>query len=266
MRGSRAQLTRRGLVVAFVVVLVGGAVFGGAVFGFGLGGSGGTAPATPTVAPGTVIALPTQTATSTATVTTVPTPTRTPTPTTRIISTSTATPTTTSTVTPTPTLTPTYKAYSEFINTFLGEMAAETGVPIRSRGGAIVDGEMWFVVNATDRSVNDTRRVSEWGGIITGYVRSYYFYNEGNVSGKLPDRLRVLEINNTDRPPKTFVLNNSVAHGSLYGGVSGVELVESYHSTIRNQTNTERRIVRKNDIQSTNITYGPDGYAEPTNG
>jgi hypothetical protein len=246
-------------VVAVVVVLVGGAVFGGAVFGFGLGDSGERSPGTATVTPGTVVDSPTATATMaltrtetpTATPTAVPTPTPTPT----VV----ATPFPTSTATPTPTATPTYQAYSDFINTFLGEMAEESKVPIRSRGGAIVDGEMWYVVNATSRSVNDTRRGKEWGGIVTGYLRAYHFHKDGDIGGKLPTGMRILEVNNTDRPPKTLFLSNLVAQRVYSGNIRAPELVESYYSTIRNQTAREKQIVVENDKQGINGTYGPDG-------
>jgi len=259
MRGTRAQLTRRGLVVAFVVVLVGGLVFGGAVFGFGLGDSGDRASGTPTVAPGTTV--------ESSTSTTIPTPTNTGT----VVSTPTVTPTETATVmatpfpvpsetvTPTPEQTSKSEPYEEFINAFLGEMAEESDVPIRARGGAIIDGELWIMYNATDPTINDTRRVKERGGFVTGYVRAYQFYHQGQIDGKLPTGLRVLEVNNTNQPPKTFLVSNLVAEDVRSGSLDGPELVEAYYSTLRNQTERENQIVIENDKQGDNITYGPDG-------
>jgi hypothetical protein len=243
-----------------VVVLVGGAVFGGAVFGFGLGGSGERAPGTPTVAPGTVVESPTPTTTvaPTSSPTSTPTVVPTPTPTPTVV----ATPFPVPSETPTPT--PVSNLYDDFINTFFGEMAEESDVPIRIRGGAIVDGELWIMVNATDPSVNDTRRTSEWGGLVTGYARAYYFYEEGQLTGQRTYALRVLEVNNTGRPPKTFILNNSVIHQHQYGGLRAPEFIEAYYSTLRNQTAEEREIVVANDKQGINDTYGPDGNITKT--
>jgi hypothetical protein len=246
-------------VVAFVVVLVGGAVFGGAVFGFGLGGSGDADPGTPTAVPGTVVESPTPTMapTPTVTVTATATPTATPTKTPTVVATPFPVPS--ETATPTPEPTSKSDRYEEFINTFLGEMAHESDVPIRVRGGTIIDREMWIVVNATDRTVNDSRRVKEWGGLVTGYTRAYHFYHEDNMSGKLPAGMRVLEVNNTSQPPKTFFLRNLVAERVRSGRISGPELVESYYSTLRNQTQREQRLVIENDKEGINGTYGPDG-------
>jgi hypothetical protein len=248
-------------VVAVVVVLVGGAVFGGAVFGFGLGDSGERASGTPTVAPETAVDTPTVKSTATGTVVPTPTPTSTvaPTPTATPTVVATPFPVPSATVTPTPTATPAYQAYSEFINTFLGEMAAEASVPVRSRGGVMVDGEMWYVVNATAKSVNDTRRVKEWGALVTGYIRAYQFHKEGDIGGKLPTGMRILEVNNTDRPPKTLFLSNLVAERVHSGDIQGPELVESYYSTIRNQTAREQVIALENDKEGINATYGPNG-------
>jgi len=266
MRGSRAQLTRRGLVVAFVVVLVGGAVFGGAVFGFGLGGSGDTAPGTPTVAPETAIPTPAMTSTPTATITVAPTPTATPTPTLTSTAVATLTPTSTTTPEPTPTSTPVSNLYKNFLNTFFGEVAEESDVPIRIRGGAIANDEFWVIVNATNSSVNETRRSSEWSGLVTGYARAYYFYEEGQLTGRRTDAMRVLEINDTENPPKTFILNNSVVHRYQYGDMKAPEFAEAYYSTLRNQTAEEREIAVANDKQGINNTFGPDGNITRTNG
>jgi len=256
MRGSRAQLTRRGLVVAFVVVLVGGAVFGGAVFGFGLGGSGGTAPATPTVAPGTVLesSTPTATVTPTATRTTVPTPTRMPTVSPTATRSHSSTPTRLPATTPTPVSTPPWQAYEDFIDVFLGEVDAESQVPIRARGLTVREGTFWFIVNATDPDTNQTRRTKEWGGIVTGYARAYHFYEEGQISGNRTNGMRVLEVDDGDQPPKTFRLNNSVTRQIYNGGLRGPELVDAYHSTLRNQTDKEKTIAVKNDKQGSNET------------
>jgi len=77
--------------------------------------------------------------------------------------------------------------------------------------------------------------------------------------------MRVLEVNNTGSPPKTFILNNTVAHQAQYGGVTAPEVVESYFGTLRNQTREERNIVVENDRQGTNGTLGPDGAVTQTN-
>jgi len=266
MRGTRAQLTRRGVVVAVVVVLVGGAVFGGAIFGFGLGDSGDAAPGTSTVQPGTGVGTSTATLTATETVVPTSTPTETvapmPTPTPTVVATPFPVPS--ETATPTPEPTPKSDLYSEFLNTFLGEMSHETDVPIRARGGAIVDGEWWIVVNMTDPTVNDSRRVAERGGLATGYIRAYQFYYEDNLDGKLPTGMRVLEVNNTSQPPKTFFVSNILAERVKSGNIQAPELVETYYSTRRNQTDREKEIVLGNDKQGSNITYGPDGNVSIT--
>jgi hypothetical protein len=261
MRGTRGQLTRRGLVVAVAVVLVGGAVFGGAVFGFGLGGSGDTGPGTPTVAPGTPVTSSTivPTPPPTATITVRPTPTATASPTV------TATPSPTRTATQTASPIPQWKAYEPFINTVLGELAEESQVPVRIRGLAVREETLWLFVNATDPAVNDTRRTKEWGALVTGYARAYYFHHESDISGQRTDGMRVLEVNNTGESPQTFELNNSVARRVNYGGLGGPELVGTYYSTFRNQTNQERTITRENDILDSNWTYGPGGDIHQTN-
>mgnify|MGYP000710622100 CR=1 FL=1 len=268
MRGTRAQLTRRGLVVAVVVVLVGGAVFGGAVFGFGLGGSGGGPPETPTVDTESVVGSPTETLTATGTVVPTPTPSGTatvvprPTPTPTVVATRFPVPS--ETATPTPEPTSKSDLYSEFLNTFLGEMAHGSDVPVRARGGAIVDGEWWIIVNLTDPTVNDSRRVAERGGLVTGYIRAYQFYYEDDMDGKLPTGMRVLEVNNTSQAPKTFFVSNILAERVKSGDIRAPELVEMYYSTRRNQTDSEKELVIEKDKQGSNITYGPDGNVSNT--
>ena len=71
--------------------------------------------------------------------------------------------------------------------------------------------------------------------------------------------MRILEVNNTDRPPKTLFLSNLVAERVHSGNIRAPELVESYYSTIRNQTAREKEIVIENDREGINATYGPDG-------
>jgi hypothetical protein len=120
------------------------------------------------------------------------------------------------------------------------------------------------VINATSPAVNDTRRTEEWGGLVTGYIRAYYFHNEGQVSGERPEAMRVLEINNTGLLPKTFIINNTVAHQAQYGGMTAPEVVESYFNTLRNQTTEEQHIVIENDRQGINGTLGPNGTITQT--
>jgi hypothetical protein len=253
-------------VVAVVVVLVGGAVFGGAVFGFGLGDSGERAPGTPTVASGTGVESPTATATivSTPTATVTPTATAVPTPTPTPTVVATPFPVPEPTPTPTPEPTPKSNLYADFLNTLFGEVAEESDVPVRIRGGAIVDRNFWVVVNATARTVNDSRRAEEWRGLVAGYSRAYYFHEEGQLDGRRTDAMRVLEVNNTGRPPKTFKLDNFDIHKYQNGNIRAPEFVDSYYSTLRNQTAEERDIVIANDRQGINTTLGPDGNITDT--
>jgi len=143
-------------------------------------------------------------------------------------------------------------------------MAYESDVPIRVRGGAIIDGEWWVMVNLTDPTINDSRRVAERGGLATGYIRAYQFYYEENMAGKLPTGMRVLEVNNTSQPPKTFFVSNLLAERVKSGNIRAPELVETYYSTRRNQTDREKKLVIENDRQGLNATYGPDGNMHPT--
>jgi len=143
-------------------------------------------------------------------------------------------------------------------------MASESDVPIRVRGGAIINGEWWVVVNLTNPIFNDTRRVKERGGLVTGYIRAYQFYHENDMEGELPTGMRVLEVNNTSQPPKTFFVSNLLAERVRSGEIRAPELVESYYSTRRNQTSRERKLVIENDKQGLNATYGPDGDMYPT--
>jgi len=71
--------------------------------------------------------------------------------------------------------------------------------------------------------------------------------------------MRVLEVNNTGKPPKTFVLNNSLIHRYQYSRMAAPEFIDGYYSTLRNQTARERGIVIANDKQGINNTFGPNG-------
>jgi hypothetical protein len=212
------------------------------------------------VAPGTVVESPTPTTTVSPTPTATVTPTATPTPT--VVATPFPVPS--ETATPTPEPTPKSEPYDDFLNTVFGEIAEESDVPVRLRGGAIVDGEFWIMINATTRTVNDSRRAEEWRGVVAGYARAYYFYEEGQLDDRRTDAMRVLEINNTGKPPKTFILNNSLIHRYQYSRMPAPEFIDGYYSTLRNQTAREREIVVANDEQGINYTLGPEGNITDT--
>lgn len=248
-----------GAVVLVGVVGIGIAVFGGFVDAPVAGSDEATARPPTATEISTLPPTPTPTATRTPTPTPTLTPTLSPTPT--------LTPTPTPTLTPTPTATPTAtpegNPYLMFTATFAEELKYKPTVPVRVRGWYVVETEFYVVVNLTAKSEDGLRRLKEQNGMLSAYAQTLLFYDQGQVSGEAPSGLRILEVNNTDRPPKTTFANNSVVREWNSAQISTIEFHSQVYSTTRNQTAAEREDVRNIDKGAQNFTFH-NGTATPT--
>ena len=256
---SSTALIVLGAMILVGVVGVGVAVLGGFVDAPVTGSDEATAtPPTPTKIP-TLTPTSTPTATKTLTSTPTGTPTLSPTPT------LTPTPTPTPTVTPTatPTATPEEDPYLIFMATFAEELKHKPAVPVRVRGWYVVDTEFYVVVNLTAKSEDGLQRLKEQNGMLSAYAQTLLFYDQGKVSGDAPSGLRILEVDNTDRPPKTTFANNSVVREWSSAQISTIEFHSQVYSTTRNQTAAEREDVRNIDRGAKNYTFH-NGTATPT--
>lgn len=257
---SSTALMAIGVLIILAVVAVAVAVSGGFIDTSADASSPSTVVSTTTV---TVIS----TSTPTVTPTTAPTPS----------STSTATPTPTPTSTPRPTETSTSIAtptpiekrnYSSFRASFAGELRRKPVVPIRARGWSVESNKnetFYFVVNLTAESDDSLRRLKEQNGILTAYAQTLLFYDQGKLTGDAPTRLQVLEVNNTEKPPKTFVANNSVVRKWSSGQIETIEFHSRVYSTARNQTAAESERAREIDRAAGNLTFH-NGTATPPDG
>ncbi|WP_164471653.1 hypothetical protein [Halosimplex salinum] len=204
----------------------------------------------------TVVPTTVKTITHTAT-TTVPTPSPTVSPTATAI----PTPTSVPAESPTPTLTATpiggpNGEFDEFVSVVLGEAGVDAEVPLRLRGSSIVkDDVMFLVVNLTARSENDVRRAKEVNTLVTsGYAQAVAHYDNGNIDGKIPKKLRIAEVNNTGATPKTLHVNTSLTREYYTGQIEPTEFTERYWNTERNQTAKEKRFTRELDKRAGNGT------------
>ena len=211
----------------------------------------------------------TPTATSAQTTTFVPTPTAStsmsapsPSPTATLTPTTTPTPWPRVTITPTPTPVP-EKNYTIFGASFFNQLQRKPVVPIRARGWRISDRTFFMMVNLTADSEDSLRRIREQNGILTAYAQTLLFYNQGKLSGDAPTGIRVLEVNNTEESPKTFIANNSVVQKWSSDQIDTVEFHSRVYSTSRNQTASEKAIVRNIDQGAKNFTLH-NGTATPT--
>lgn len=200
------------------------------------------------------------TPTDAVTFTTAPMPTATLSPT--LTSTPTAIPVTetsppTSTATPTPTTTPvSLENYKIFLASFDNQLSLKPVVPIRFRGGRITRHEKLFLVyNATAESDNGLQRLREKNGIISAYAQTVLFHKQGKLSGKAPTGMRVLEVDNTDQPSKTFYVNDSVALKFSTGQINAPEYESTVYETLRNQTQSEQEVAAEIDRLNANYTF-----------
>jgi len=191
--------------------------------------------------------LPTAKSTATPTLTLTPTfePTKTPSP------------TPTASHTPTPAATPSQQdKYSEFVATVFGEAEVDSDVPLRIRANSVTkDGVLILVMNLTARSEDDVRRARQVNTIVTsGYAQAVAHYDNGNIDGKIPKKLRIAEVNNTYAPPKTLYVNTSLTRDYNLNNLNAPEFTKQYWNTTRNMSAEEEAFIEDMDRRASNVT------------
>ena len=174
-------------------------------------------------------------------------------------STPTLTPKPTATFTPTATATPNpynNDNYSEFVATVLGEAEVDAEVPLRLRGYSVVEGGVLIIaMNLTAHSKDDVKRARQVNIIITsGYAQAVAHHDNGRIDGKMPKKLRIAEVNNTDAPPKTLYVNTSLARDYYLNNVNAPEFAERYWNTTRNMSAEEEAFIERMDRGAGNVT------------
>jgi len=253
---DHAQSTAVVLAIGGILIVT-GLVVGVVLFG-GVFDTSSDGPTQQTVTSGSSLTpTVTQTVYPSPTVTTTVSPTATDSPTTTPMPTLTPTATPTPTDIPTPTPEPVQlEDYEVFLASFVNQLGKKPVVPIRSSGGRVQgDGTLVQVVNLTALSESNITRLREKNGIISAYAQAFLFHEQGKLSGKAPSGLRVLEVNNTDRPPKTFYVNNSVASKFASKQISAREYERQVYKTQRNQTIAERQLAAEIARETTNTTF-----------
>ncbi|MEF8852475.1 MAG: hypothetical protein V5A28_08665, partial [Haloarculaceae archaeon] len=114
----------------------------------------------------------------------------------------------------------------------------------------------------TSESEDPLRRTREKNGIISAYAQTVLFYEQGKISGKAPTGLRILEVNNTNQPPKTFYVNNSVALEFGSGQIDAPEYEQRVYRTLRNQTAHEKQRTIEIDRKGDDYIFYPNGTSE----
>lgn len=259
-RGQKTPI----ILVLITLLLISGVTIGIAV----VGGIIGPSPAksnqsTPGTQVDTVTDQPSSTPTSTITITRIEAPTSTTTSTNTLAPTLPQTPTRTQTPTVSPTPTPRpNEAYDEFVGSYIVEIAERTDFPIQVRGYDIENGTLQFTYNATASSKDSLRRLQERGTLSTAYAQTLLNYDSGYIEGEAPSGMRALEINNTNHPPETFYINNSLAREFGSGQIDNIEYSSEVLNTVRNQTEQEKEWMRNIDRSAGNGTLGPNGTIE----
>jgi len=220
-----------------------------------------TAPSGPVHHPETQsTVVPTPTVDTVGTATQFPTPTASPIPTSQPSPTATLTPT--ATISPTDTPTPTETSefanekYDEFVGAVFGEAQVDAEVPIRVRAWTVAEGNSLIIIlNLTAESESDVERAKAVNTLVTGgYAQAVAHHDTGKIGGKITDRLRIAEINNTGATPKTMYVNTSLAREYYTGQINAVEFTEEYWDTERNMTAEEIEFVRNLDTGTGNQT------------
>jgi hypothetical protein len=148
-------------------------------------------------------------------------------------------------MTATPSATPAGKfdndKYGEFVGVVFGEAEVDAEVQIHICAWKVAEPNSLIVVlNLTAKSQNDFKRAKQVNTFVTsGYAQAVAHHDTGNIGGKITDRLRITEINNTGETPKTLVVNTSLAREYYTGQINAVEFTESYWDTERNMTAEE---------------------------
>jgi hypothetical protein len=203
---------------------------------------------TPTSSPaGTVTATPTTNPTIT--------PTPTPAPVTRSATTGTATETPRATSSPTVDR----SAFQPFIREYLlhlTDVGEDLDVAVELRGSRFDDGELWVVIDLADSSENFDRRTGQLTTALNAYWKAYNAHLVGKIDGEAPEGYRVLEVNDTQRPPKTSSMNNSLLDRHANGEISQDGVVDAFADSYRNQTTRERTLAGDIDRNGRNVTVG----------
>lgn len=253
--GSRATASTTvayALLLCIVIIAGAAAIFGTGALDLDQGSPVDNTPA-PTQTHSPTIVPTATTQVDTPTNTALPTPTASPSP----VPTSTKSPT--PTASPAPTLTPSPVSndlYSEFVATTFGEAEVDTDLPLRIRGWSVVEGNVLIIVmNLTAQSDDDVRRSREVNTLVSsGYAQAVAHHDNGNIGGKIPDRLRIAEVNETVQSPKTLYVNTSLVREYYTGQINAMEFTNQYWKTERNMTADEEEFVRKMDMNAENGT------------
>ncbi|WP_459195042.1 hypothetical protein [Halosimplex sp. J119] len=142
------------------------------------------------------------------------------------------------------------------MSTLFGETEIDAEVPVRIRGWEVVEGQVLIVaMNLTAPSVDELHRIKQVNTLVTsGYAQTVFYHDSGRINGKIPSRLRIAEVNNTDSSPKTLYVNTSLARDYYLGDISGPEFTEQYWDTESNMTSSQEQFVREMDRAAGNVT------------
>jgi len=148
------------------------------------------------------------------------------------------------------------KKYGPFISAVVGETEVDAEIPVRLRGWRVIEEKTLIIVmNLTARSENDLRRAKEVNALVAnGYVQAVAHYDNGKLDGKIPTRLVIAEVNNTNDPPKTLYVNTSLAREYYSGQLSAPEFTDRYWNTTKNMTKSQIEYAHEMDIEAGNVT------------
>lgn len=203
--------------------------------------------------------LPAQTSKTPFTATGALAPSRSPTPSPFATSTPSPVPTMTSLPTSTPSPIPSQARspvstsdsgpFDEFVGAVFGEAEVDAATPIRVRAWTIPEGNSLIVVlNLTSETKNDLKRARAINTLVTsGYSQAVAYHDTGKIGGKMTDRLRIAEINNSGAPPKTLYVNTSLSREYYTGQISIAKFTEEYWGTERNMSAEEIDFVDRLD-------------------
>jgi hypothetical protein len=169
----------------------------------------------------------------------------------------TTTPPVTAVPTPTPASDPfANDKYDEFVSAVFGEAEVDTTTPIKIRAWKVAEGNSLIVIlNLTSESKDDARRAEEVNTLVTsGYAQAVAHHDLERIDGKITDRLRIAEVNNTGAQPKTLIVNTSLAREYYTGQIDAAEFTEEYWNTERNMTADEIEFVYDMDMRTGNQT------------
>ena len=110
-------------------------------------------------------------------------------------------------------------------------------------------------MNLTADSEGDLRRAREVNTLVTsGFTQAVVHYDNGKIDGKIPNRLRIAEVNNTGAPPKTLYVDTSLARDYYLNNLNAPEFTDRYWNTTRNMTAPQDGFIRELDRGAGNVT------------